>query len=241
MEKELRAFSKEFDGQNKVDKVVADRHIDKFQSQLNECQKTCESRLQRELDEKFFCHCEKMLEEYSDAVTSILEDVDIEGFDFEKVSSLKAIKITDIDKILKNNQQNRYRKETREKDNPERAGFWGFFKFWKPRKISYTESVKEGVDVNVKNVIVDMGAEFSCAMKENIAQICDQAKKQIKKYEQVFYDNIKTLNDKVNEILGQLNQDMKRVEEIKARVESDKETLNWISDIEGRISTLLSV
>ena len=183
----------------------------------------------------------ELLEEYSRVVSSILEDIEIEGFDFEKVSSLGEIKITSIDEIVRSNQQDRYREETRWKDNPERAGFLGFFKFWKPRRISYTESVKDGVDINVKNVIVDILAEFSYAMKANIAQIFAQAEQQINAYKQAFNDNIDRLDAKIDEILHQLEQDILRSEEIKQKVASDEETLKWISDIESRISTLLSV
>lgn len=241
VEMELQAFSKEFDGKEKVDKIIADQIIAEFQRKLNGYQKTCESRLQRDIDEQFFLRCNELLEEYSRVVSSILEDIEIEGFDFEKVSSLGEIKITSIDEIVRSNQQDRYREETRWKDNPERAGFLGFFKFWKPRRISYTESVKDGVDINVKNVIVDILAEFSYAMKANIAQIFAQAEQQINAYKQAFNDNIDRLDAKIDEILHQLEQDILRSEEIKQKVKSDEETLKWISDIESRISTLLSV
>lgn len=241
VEMELQAFSKEFDGKEKVDKIIADQLIAEFQRKLNGYQKTCESRLQRDIDEQFFLRCNELLEEYSRVVSSILEDIEIEGFDFEKVSSLGEIKITSIDEIVRSNQQDRYREETRWKDNPERAGFLGFFKFWKPRRISYTESVKDGVDINVRNVIVDILAEFSYAMKANIVQIFAQAEQQINAYKQAFNDNIDRLDAKIDEILHQLEQDILRSEEIKQKVESDEETLKWISDIESRISTLLSV
>ena len=241
VEMELQAFSKEFDGKEKVDKIIADQIIAEFQRKLNGYQKTCESRLQRDIDEQFFLRCNELLEEYSRVVSSILEDIEIEGFDFEKVSSLGEIKITSIDEIVRSNQQDRYREETRWKDNPERAGFLGFFKFWKPRRISYTESVKDGVDINVRNVIVDILAEFSYAMKANIAQIFAQAEQQINAYKQAFNDNIDRLDAKIDEILHQLEQDILRSEEIKQKVKSDEETLKWISDIESRISTLLSV
>ena len=241
VEMELQAFSKEFDGKEKVDKIIADQLIAEFQRKLNGYQKTCESRLQRDIDEQFFLRCNELLEEYSRVVSSILEDIEIEGFDFEKVSSLGEIKITSIDEIVRSNQQDRYREETRWKDNPERAGFLGFFKFWKPRRISYTESVKDGVDINVRNVIVDILAEFSYAMKANIAQIFAQAEQQINAYKQAFNDNIDRLDAKIDEILHQLEQDILRSEEIKQKVKSDEETLKWISAIESRISTLLSV
>jgi len=241
VEMELQAFSKEFDGKEKVDKIIADQLIAEFQRKLNGYQKTCESRLQRDIDEQFFLRCNELLEEYSRVVSSILEDIEIDGFDFEKVSSLGEIKITSIDEIVRSNQQDRYREETRWKDNPERAGFLGFFKFWKPRRISYTESVKDGVDINVRNVIVDILAEFSYAMKANIAQIFAQAEQQINAYKQAFNDNIDRLDAKIDEILHQLEQDILRSEEIKQKVKSDEETLKWISNIESRISTLLSV
>lgn len=241
VEMELQAFSKEFDGKEKVDKIIADQLIAEFQRKLNGYQKTCENRLQRDIDEQFFLRCNELLEEYSRVVSSILEDIEIDGFDFEKVSSLGEIKITSIDEIVRSNQQDRYREETRWKDNPERAGFLGFFKFWKPRRISYTESVKDGVDINVRNVIVDILAEFSYAMKANIAQIFAQAEQQINAYKQAFNDNIDRLDAKIDEILHQLEQDILRSEEIKQKVKSDEETLKWISNIESRISTLLSV
>ena len=78
-------------------------------------------------------------------------------------------------------------------------------------------------------------------MKANIAQIFAQAEEQINAYKQAFNDNIDRLDEKIDDILCQLEQDMARRDEIEAKVKNDEKTLSWISNIESRISTLLSV
>jgi hypothetical protein len=55
-----------------------------------------------------------------------------------------------------------------------------------------------------------MLAEFSYAMKANIAQIFAQAEQQINAYKQAFNDNIDRLDAKIDEILHQLEQDILR-------------------------------
>ncbi len=240
VEMELSNLSKEFDGKTKVDKALADRLISGFQSKLNTYQKQCESRLQRDIDEQFFKKCNELLCEYSRTVSSIIKDLKIEGYDFKKVSSLSEIRISSVDQIIRSNQKDRVRTEVRYRDNPERAGFFGFFKFWKPKRIQYTETVKEGVDVNVKNVIVDILAEFSRAMKNNIKQIFDQADTQIKQYKEAFNTNIDRLDAKIKTLLTALKRDMQNSETLSARVAESEEKLSWISGIEKGIEGLLT-
>jgi hypothetical protein len=236
---ELSSISKEFDGKTKVDKSLAESLIQSFQARLNSYQKNCESRIQRDIDEQFFKKCGELLSEYTRTVSGIVKDLKIEGFDFKKVSSLGEIRISSIDQMVRRNQEDRIRTEVRYKDNPERAGFFGFFKFWKPKKISYTEKIKEGVDVNVKNVIVDILAEFSRAMKNNIKQIFDQADTQIAEYKEAFDTNIDRLDSKIKNLLAKLKRDTENSEDIAERVSNSEEKLNWISGIETDIGMLL--
>jgi hypothetical protein len=173
-------------------------------------------------------------------VSNIVKDLKIEGYDFKKVSSLSEIRISSVDQIIRSNQKDRVRTELRSKDNPERAGFFGRFKFWKPKKIWYTETIKEGVDVNVKNVIVDILAEFSRAMKNNIKLIFDQADTQIKQYKDAFNTNIDRLDAKIKTLLAELKRDMQNSEALSVRVAESEEKLNWISRIEADIERLLT-
>ena len=241
VEMELQEISKEYDQQVKVDKSVADQLIAEFQRKLMQYQTDCESRLQREIDVQIFQKCGALLDEYAHVVSSIIQDLEIDGFDFRKMKTFDQITIRSIDEIVRNNQQDRCREETRWKDNPERAGFWGKFKFWKPKKISYTVSIKEGIDVNVVSVVAGILTEFASALKCNIVYIFAQADEQIALYKESFNTNIDRLDERIQDILQQLEDDTAQSEALAKKVEADKAIFEWISQTEARISTLLSV
>ena len=93
------------------------------------------------------------------------------------------------------------RDETRWKDNPEREGFVGFFKFWEPKEISYTVQVKDGVDVNIRNVVVDILSVFTESIKTNVRQMAGQANTQIEDYKKVFKERITSLEQEVGGVL----------------------------------------
>lgn len=53
--------------------------ISAFQEKLETFQKECESRLNREIDEKLFRQCSEMLERYTTLIRQVLADIQIEG------------------------------------------------------------------------------------------------------------------------------------------------------------------
>lgn len=240
VEMELQRMLKVYDGKTKVDKVEADSMVAIFQEKLERYQRDCESRLNTEIDNKMFHKCEEMLADYTAMIRSVLDDIDIEGFDFRRISKFDKIKISNIDDIKRKNEQTRYREETRWKDNPERQGFFGKFKFWKPKEISYTVSVKDGIDVNVKNIIVDIMSVFSASIKENIRIMFEQAEEQIEDYKTLFNENIDTLDEEITKILEQLDQDTKESETLEKRVKANKELAAWVAAKEAEIRRLLT-
>lgn len=240
VEMELQRMTKSYDGIIKVDKVEADSMVAVFQEKLEQYQRDCESRLNSEIDNKMFHKCEEMLADYTVMIRSVLDNIDIEGFDFKCISKFDKIKITNIDDIKRENEQTRYRDETRWKDNPERQGFFGRFKFWKPKEISYTVSVKDGIDVNVRNIIVDIMSVFSASIKENISSMFWQAENQIEDYKVLFNENIDTLDEEITKILEQLDQDTKESKSLEKRVKANKELAAWVAAKEAEIRQLLT-
>lgn len=240
VEMELQTMLKEYDGKTKVDKVEADSLVASFQEKLEKFQRECEGKLNREIDIKIFRKCSEMLEEYSAMVSRILDDIEIEGYDFKKINSFDKIRISNINDIKKRNEQDRFRDETRWKDNPERSGFFGRFKFWKPKEISYTVSVKDGVDVNVKNIIVDIMSVFAASIKENISSMFSQSLEQIEEYKMAFYENIDTLDCKIGDILNELEQSTRESEALEKKVNENKAMAEWIGNKEREIQSLLT-
>jgi len=240
VEMELQKMLKDYDGKTKVDKVEADSMISSFQEKLEKYQKCCEGRLNSEIDSKIFHKCEEMLADYTKMIRSILTNIEIEGFDFKKISKFDKIKISNINEIKRENEKDRYREEIRWKDNPERQGFFGKFKFWKPKEISYTVSVKDGVDVNVKNIIVDIMSVFSASIKENISSMFRQSEQQIEEYKSAFNENIDMLDCEITKILEQLDLDTKESEVLEERVKKNRELSTWVTSKESRIRQLLT-
>lgn len=239
VENELEQMVREYDGETNIDKRDADYIISEFQGRLENYQRNCESYLNREIENKIFKECQKMLEEYSYMANSILGNIRIEGFDFKKINKLKKIKISNIYEIKRRNENTRYRSETRVKDNPERKGFTGFFKFWKPKQISYTVDVEDGVDVNVRNVIVDIMSIFSASIKKNISDIFKQSYEQVEEYKKAFNENFDILDSEIAKILEELDFNTQKSEVVKEEVNKNKELANWFSEMESKIKQLL--
>ena len=240
VERELQEASRKYDGKTKIDKIEADKMIFSFQEDLIKFQSDCKSRLNREIDYNMFRKSEEMLEEYSRMIKEILTNIEIDGYDFKEVRSFDRIRISNIDEIRARNEQDRYREQTYWKKNPKRKGFWGFFKFWVPKKISYTKTVKDGIDVNVKNIIVDVLSEFSASIKENVGNMYDQAFEQVEEYKKAFKDNIDVLDAEIRKILDELEQSTRDEKELSRRVEENKEIAAWFKEQEDRINKVLA-
>ncbi|MCI7061691.1 MAG: dynamin family protein [Lachnospiraceae bacterium] len=239
VEMKLQEILKKYDDKEKVDKREADILLVKFQDDLVHFQRDCESSLNRNIAENIFKEGKKMLAEYTSVVRQILDNIEIEGYDFQKLKSFHEIKISDISELKKRNESVRYRKEKRWIKNPEREGFFGFFKFFEPKEISVLVDVRDGVDVDVKEIIVNVMTGFSSSIKENIHTVFEQAYDQIEEYKNAFNDNIDTLDNEIDRILDELDKSTAELGDLEQRVKENKKLSKWVRDKETRIKTLL--
>ena len=229
----------QFNGQDEVDKVWADNVIRDFMNKLYGLQKDIESRLTRQIDRKIYQRGNALLEQYREKVESILSNISITGYDFKKVYSLKQFEIKNLNDIKRRNTKTRYRDETRYKDNPEREGFFGFFKFWKPKRISYTVSVEDGKNVKVAPVLVSIVTEFENATKENIEDVFNQAEMQVEEYKNIFIDNLDGLGKELNNTIAKLKEIKDQKANNDQEIKKNEELLNWIKGIEDQMNRVL--
>ena len=228
-----------FDGQEEVDKTLADNVIRDFMNKLYGLQKDIESKLTRQIDRKIYQRGNVLLEQYREKVESILSNISITGYDFKKVYSLKQFEIKNLDDIKRRNTKTRYRDETRYKDNPEREGFFGFFKFWKPKRIPYTVSVEDGKNVNVAVVLVSIVTEFENATKRNIEDMLNQAEMQVEEYKNIFIDNLDGLGKELNNTIAKLKEIKDQKANNDQEIKKNEELLNWIKGIEDQMNRVL--
>jgi hypothetical protein len=231
----LMPFNKNYE----IDKALADNVIEDFIGKLEDVQEDIESNLTRQIDQKIYQKGNDLLEQYRGKVQDILSNINITGYDFERVYSLKQFEIKNLDDIKRRNTKKRYRDETRYKDNPEREGFFGFFKFWKPKRISYTVSVEDGENVNIKKVILDIVTEFAYATKKNIEDMFQQAEMQVEEYKNIFIDNLDGLGKELNNTIENLKEKKDQKANNDQEIKKNKELLNWIKTIENRMNRVL--
>lgn len=228
-----------FDGQEEVDKTLADNAIRDFMNKLYGLQKDIESRLTRQIDRKIYQRGNVLLEQYREKVESILSNISITGYDFKKVYSLKQFEIKNLDDIKRRNTKTRYRDETRYKDNPEREGFFGFFKFWKPKRIPYTVSVEDGKNVKVAAVFVSIVTEFENVTNRNIEDMLNQAEMQVEEYKNIFIDNLDGLGKELNNTIAKLKEKKDQKANNDQEIKKNEELLNWIKGIEDQMNRVL--
>lgn len=240
MEKQLDSMLREYDHCEKIDKLKADRLIDEFSAKLEGYQEKFKYRLDGEINDKIYKKCMEMLEEYTKAVTWVLNSIEIDGFDFEKVSSIEQIRISDIGELKSKHTHERFKDVEKWKDNPKRKGFLGFFRVWEPKKISYTVKVQDGIEVDVKKIVVDIMATFKDDMNKNISSIFEQAEKQVDAYKKVFTKNIENLDKEIFNILEDLEKKTKEKEALSERVKANRELVEWVEEKEKQLKNLLA-
>lgn len=233
------SISKKYYAKGVVDKLIADKMISDFIMELEELQKNCEKHLNCIIDEHIYKKGMEMLDEYSMTVAMVLKNIEIEEYDFGKVTSFEKIKINNINDIERGYEQKRYRDEIRWKDNPDRAGFMGFFKFWKPKKVSYTVQLHEGIDVDLSQIVINIMGEFADQLYRNIDKIFDEAEDKIKEYKDTFKDNMGNLNEEINNILDKLEFDTREKEQLEKNVQENKKRYDWISKKEAELKNIL--
>ncbi|MDK2829647.1 MAG: hypothetical protein PWP67_2467 [Clostridium butyricum] len=127
-----------------------------------------------------------------------------------------------------------------EVENPERAGFFGFFKFWKPRYITRTETT----DVDYVNGS-ELAQKFFAPMQKQLFENSDNAVKYAKNqttnikdsFRKKFIELDNVLNKKLEE-LEVCATDGKNVEKM---IDKTKKRLKWLEDIQLRIQAILDI
>lgn len=241
IETTLNGMTKKYsEGKKLVDKSEVDHLITNFQTELGKYQEKCAKELNRKIESEVFYQGNLLLDQYVQTVTEVLDDIEIEDYEFQKIPSFQNIRISNIEDIKRRNEQDRYRQEKRWKNNPEREGFFGFFKFFEPKKISYMVTVKDGTDINIYKVVLDIAVEFKKQIDQNINNMFRQAESQVKKYKAAFIENLGNLDYEIKRILEQLDKDTASSMEIEKRVKENKELAAWAAEKEENIRSILN-
>ena len=241
VEKQSKIIIHPYDGQKRIDKIEAEKILHDVMNSLKAQQVKLIKELEGQLDRELFSKGQAMLEEYREKVQDILNDTQITGFDFQKVSIINQFDVDNVEDLLQTYKKNRFRREKRWKDNPEREGFLGKLKFWLPKHISYKVNVKDGEDVLLNDLLVNITSEFTKHTKENITSSFMQADEQVKEYKKAFENNLSMLDKAIQEILRQIKQETAKKSTIREKIASVQEKRNKVEHITITLADILNI
>lgn len=237
VERELAVLSRPYSSKGMVDKKEADRLIDEFQSKLKNYVGDVERELNLYMEKQVFDKCERMLNDYKQTVNSILSGIQINGYDFRKLSSFKKVEISGLEDIKKSNSKDRFREETYYVKNPDRH----WYTFWRPREVSRTRTVKDGVDVELLKIVSGITTIAKQQINQNISGLISQTKSQIEDYKRLFNGNINLLDAEIKRIFEDLESKISDSKKKQTAVDQDQDTKKWLEKTTDRIDTLLKL
>lgn len=248
VERELNKFTNALLEKDKVEKVEANIIITSYQQYLNDYQSTCANRLYQEINEDLFYLGRKMLMEYQREIKDILNEIQIDGYDFSKVSSFKEFNIENIDEIIRNNESDKIETVTKWRENRDKYHKFKPFgikipkltKIFESDYISYEEDVKVGTYVNVAAVVSTILAKCLNNLKTNINSMFSQADSQIIEYKHTFSRNLLQLDGEIEHILEEIQDDIANSQRIEVRLAENKNMYQWTDKIECSINSLLN-
>ena len=127
-----------------------------------------------------------------------------------------------------------------EEKNPERSGFLGFFKFWKPRKIEVADyEDREYIDAGT--VADQFFASFQVQLYSNQKSAVTYAKEQANSIKISFAKKFEELDSLLQSKLRELEACAADEKNVDAILQQTKDRLSWLENIQKRINEILDI
>lgn len=188
-------------------------------------------------------NAEALLNEYVNKLASLSDDIEVQPIKIDPFDMVEGnlLNLRDLDKIIYNATKVEEEKIGEyEVKNSEREGFFGFFKFWKPKYI--TKDIYGDVEyVNTRQVHQKFFAPIQSSLYKNKDAAVKYAKDQTEKITKYFSDQF----DKVDKILSQKLVELKNCatdeENINKSIIELEERLAWLDEIQKRVKNILDI
>lgn len=188
-------------------------------------------------------NAQELLNQYKQRIADLSQDIEVgvvEVNPFELLDGeIESAK--NISKLVADLTKTEYVKVREyEVENPERSGFFGFFKFWQPKYITKTEYADvEYIDGS------ELAQRFFANMEKQLFDNSDNAvkyaKEQTYNIKACFSKKFAELDNVLNKKLAELEvcaTDEKNVEKM---IKETKKRLMWLEDIQLRIQAILEI
>lgn len=221
----------------------AESFINNLSNHANQSQARLATELEKLIDNKLVKTAMHLLEQYKKKIVSLIDGLETEEIfiePFQLISSevdfsqdrnriMNAAKYTEVVKVGE-----------KEVLNDARRGFFGFFKFWKPKYV--TEDVYETREKIKAQVIAD---EYAVVIEEHartLAKSIEQhAKEELKKLKFDYYRKFEKVDQLLREKLNELKQFTNDEKTIQLLIEESKQKLDWLENIERKVNDIIEI
>lgn len=125
-------------------------------------------------------------------------------------------------------------------DNPERQGFFGFFKFWEPRRIKVTDYEKVKY-VKAEEIADKFFAPFQASLYKNLEMTKGYAKDQAAAIKLAFKKKFSELDQLLKNKLSALEACANDEKNVDAILREAQERLEWLEYIDKKIKEILDI
>ena len=224
-----------------------------FLRNINQAQKelvlNTQESLRKMLDEQLHENFDPIYKDVRDLLHRFNE-LEIEGIDFSKVEGLSAlenglaaIEQEDLFDIL-NSGEYIYEKrhvERRWEINPERQGFWGVLKFWKPKIINVSVTVSDGEFIDTRELYNDATVELLKQFDDKKELLMKSFISLFKEKQNKCADFLEKLSKEVDKALKEISIRTAAVEHKELDVNKNKECFQWIEKCQNVLAQIVLI
>lgn len=226
--------------ENLIESEEAKRILNQFSKDIERVQIHLNDELTREIENSIKAEGNKMKAEYNEIVRKLFNDIQIDNFNFSTVRELQQYQLNDINQLMRSNTSVKDIMETKWVKNTEREGLTGFFKFWRPKEVSYQVKVGEQSLVDVKSIIISETSSASNIFRNNINDAFDKAKSEVENFKNTFKQNLAEVDKKVTDIIEGLAKDMENIGKLKQDILDNRTKLKEIKEISQKINEIMN-
>ncbi|MEG1254670.1 dynamin family protein [Clostridium sp.] len=219
-----------------VDKKVALNHLKKVNEKVMDLKIDLETEYERFIKVEIHEVGTSLIEKYKKSLQIVIND--IKGIDTE-ISQLVNVSLPSYTEFLNDKTVTKSESYSDIVKNPEREGFLGFFKVWKPKTIEVTKYK----DINVidkeeiKIFTKDIATKFQYISTEMSAN-ANKEKDFVKK---VLIENFNVFDNKISENMENMKALAHNVAELEVAISSDIQVENRLNDVIDKLERIIEI
>lgn len=234
----LEEMTRDLYKRGNVERSVAEVKILKLKDEIKKLEKDLENELNRFIKNTVIDEGERLVNEYQEYVNDLKSEINITGFNFEKVRKFQEINIKNVSQLLDEHLVTEDIYEERIVKNDRKR----WYKPWTYFQDSYyviNEKVGEKQVVKIDALIDETMISITNDADANIKTAMEEAENQIKELKEYFKKELEKLDELVVKIVNDLDEKTKSEIEIKNRVENEKSSKLWLEEITEKLNNIM--